>query len=334
MTTVFVSGFTGYIALHIVKQLLEKGYTVIGSGRTEAKSEKYAKTINNSNFSYVAVAQLSDDGAFDKVFQDHPEIELVFHVASPVTFNPEDPERDVLLPAIKGTTGIMESISKYGKNVKRLVITSSYSAHNSPDDHYGHPTRVVTEDMISTLTYERAKTVPSTTYWGSKKFADRASWEYMEEHKPHFELSTVSPLWCYGPQAYDEFAKDPVSTLAILKSYIDHKETDGAFQFDEGSFSDVRDIARLQIFAAESEKAAGQRLLLSGGKFDASTILAVVRKYYPEVPVVKIEPHTQAEINCPYVDCSKTLELSGIKLTPFEVSVKETLDQMKRVGLF
>lgn len=44
-TTVFVSGATGFIALHIVNDLLKAGYTVIGSGRSQEKNDGLLKNL-------------------------------------------------------------------------------------------------------------------------------------------------------------------------------------------------------------------------------------------------------------------------------------------------
>jgi nucleoside-diphosphate-sugar epimerase len=52
------------------------------------------------------------------------DVQGLCHVASPFHFKPEDNERDLLWPAIKGTTSIMESALK-APSVKRIVITST-----------------------------------------------------------------------------------------------------------------------------------------------------------------------------------------------------------------
>lgn len=41
-STVLVSGATGYVASHIIKLLLEKGYHVIGTVRSLANKDRYA----------------------------------------------------------------------------------------------------------------------------------------------------------------------------------------------------------------------------------------------------------------------------------------------------
>ena len=40
--TVLVTGASGYIASHVIKELLERGYHVIGTVRSVANKDKYA----------------------------------------------------------------------------------------------------------------------------------------------------------------------------------------------------------------------------------------------------------------------------------------------------
>jgi nucleoside-diphosphate-sugar epimerase len=44
--------------------------------------------------------------------------------ASPFHYDADDPS-EVIDPAVKGTTSILESVKKYGSGVKRVVLTSS-----------------------------------------------------------------------------------------------------------------------------------------------------------------------------------------------------------------
>lgn len=58
-----------------------------------------------------------------------PPFEAVIHTASPYHFNAKD-ARELLAPAIMGTTGILKSVQKYAPLVKRVVVTSSFAAIN------------------------------------------------------------------------------------------------------------------------------------------------------------------------------------------------------------
>jgi hypothetical protein len=50
------------------------------------------------------------------------DVDGICHVASPFHFHPKDNEKDLLLPAIKGVTSILNSALK-APSVKRVVIT-------------------------------------------------------------------------------------------------------------------------------------------------------------------------------------------------------------------
>lgn len=85
------------------------------------------------------------------------------HTASPYSFKVDDPVRDFLDPAIKGTTGILKSIKTYAPAVKRVVITSSSAAILNPKKHE----KVYDESNWSPITWEEALQ-PQFTYVGSK----------------------------------------------------------------------------------------------------------------------------------------------------------------------
>ena len=53
----------------------------------------------------------------------------------PYHLNVQDPVKDFLDPAIKGTTGLLKSIKENAPTVKRVVLTSSSAAVLTPMNH-------------------------------------------------------------------------------------------------------------------------------------------------------------------------------------------------------
>lgn len=98
-----------------------------------------------------------------QVFQSGHRFNYVIHTASPYSFKVNDPIRDFLDPAIKGTTGILESIRAYAPSVKRVIITSSSAAIINPKKHE----KVYNETIWCPITWEDALN-PEYTYVGSK----------------------------------------------------------------------------------------------------------------------------------------------------------------------
>lgn len=89
--------------------------------------------------------------------------DYVVHTASPYQLHFDDPVRDCLDPAIKGTTGILKSIKAYNPSVKRVVITSSSAAVLNPPNHR----KVYDETSWSDVTWEQAMDLKHT-YRASK----------------------------------------------------------------------------------------------------------------------------------------------------------------------
>ena len=86
------------------------------------------------------------------------------HTASPYQLHWDDPVKDCLDPAIKGTTGILESIRAHAPSVKRVVITSSSAAILAPPNH----PKVYDESSWCDVTLEQGATDRMHTYRASK----------------------------------------------------------------------------------------------------------------------------------------------------------------------
>lgn len=134
-STVFVSGASGFIAQHIISLLLEQNYKVIGSVRSNEKAEHVLSNFNhNPNLTLEIVKDLASLTAFDEVFKKHgDEIKIVLHAASPVVFQVDNFEKDILIPAVNGVKSMLNAILKYApQTVERLIYTSSIVAQFNP----------------------------------------------------------------------------------------------------------------------------------------------------------------------------------------------------------
>jgi len=129
-----LTGPSGYLGAHVLQQLLDKGYRVRGTVRSERKINQIRKQYADAGdrLELVVVEDMQVDGAFDSFLDGSPhsltflivDVDGICHVASPFHFKPQDNERDLLLPAIKGTTSLLNSALK-APSVKRIVITST-----------------------------------------------------------------------------------------------------------------------------------------------------------------------------------------------------------------
>lgn len=108
------------------------------------------------------------------------------------TKSSQNPEEDLLKPAILGTTQLLRAVHKYGPTVKRVVITSSFAS--VVDSSKGlRPGYVYTEDDWNPVTYEQGRENALVGYYASKKLAEQAAWDFVRDEKPSFSITTICP---------------------------------------------------------------------------------------------------------------------------------------------
>jgi len=249
---VCVTGAAGFIATHLIKQLLDAGYKVRGTVRKVDK-EKYKFLYDldkdGGNLELVA-ANLIDEGSFDDAVAG---CEYVMHVASPYIMNAKDPQKELVDPAVKGTLTVLESCTK-SKTVKRVILTSSVAAvTDSPvNDH------VYTEKDWNTQS-----SLTRLPYYYSKKLAEEAGWEYVKKHSDDkegkFELVVINPFVVIGPEMVVPAKEEELNTSNKIIADIFNGIFPGILSLAWGMV-DVRDVARAHVLAMENPDAEGRYL--------------------------------------------------------------------------
>ncbi|EGW35479.1 uncharacterized protein SPAPADRAFT_64595 [Spathaspora passalidarum NRRL Y-27907] len=332
-TTVFVSGANGYIAQHIVKQLLAKGYSVVGSVRSSSKGEELKNLVKSDKFSYEIVPALGDKGAFDNALKKHPEVTVFLHTASPVSFSVNDIEKDLLRPAIDGTVNALQAIKDHGPQIKKVVITSSAVA-NLGWDKYFDGNKIYTEEDWNPITYQESLENAASGYYGSKKFAELAALDFIEKEKPNFAVSFVNPVYVFGPQAYAIKDKAQLNLSAeVINGVAKLGKNDKIAPFGS-HFVDVRDVARAHLVAFENEEAISKRLIVASSGFTLDSIAHIINEHFPNSTVPKGDLSRNPEIsktNIQKVDSSKSNKILGFDLIPLEKSVVDTVQQIYSV---
>lgn len=254
MRTAVVTGGSGYVAGHLVKLLLQEGWTVHATVRDLAKAQKM-RGLAQLHQSYpdrlkLFAADLLSEGSFDKAMEG---CDTVFHVASPF-YLPEqirDPERDLLEPALKGTRNVLGSANR-SLSVDKVVLTSTIGAmFGDYADVLGMKGRLLTEDQFNT-----SSTLQNNPYHYSKVVAEQEAWRIANGQK-RWRMVAINPGLVLGP------ALTPSSESGSL--FLLDELMRGVFFYGVPDFSfatvDVRDVARAHLAAALNERASGRYIV-------------------------------------------------------------------------
>lgn len=147
-----------------------------------------------------------------------PPFDIVLHTASPFNFREGKSNCDFIDPGVKGTTEILNGVTRKGSGVKRVLITSSMAAviDSSAPPVSDSPKIYIEEDWFEISRHEAEMTDnPVIPYLASKTFAEKATWEFLVEKKPRFGIVTINPPMVYGPIYDASYLKPPRSSVRV-----------------------------------------------------------------------------------------------------------------------
>ncbi|EHK15940.1 uncharacterized protein TRIVIDRAFT_111299 [Trichoderma virens Gv29-8] len=344
MTKVLLTGGSGFIAAHILEQLLVKNHTVITTVRTEEKAQKiraaHPDSIQQGRLTVVTVGDIAQPTAFDEVIAANADgLEVVLHTASPFHFKWTDAQTELIDPALNGTRGILEAIHRSAPSVKRVVITSSFAAVLS-EERLFDPATTFTEDSWNPDGVADAGRSPPTAYRVSKTAAERLAWDFVAREKTSFDLVTVNPPVVFGPVAHSLASLDSINTsneriVALLRGEWKTRIGDTG---PVGLWIDVRDAAAAHIKAFEIPEAGGRRLFTVGGRTSNQEVARIVREGFPEyadrLPGPEVPGGEPADENKTFkYNNDATYKLLGIEWISIEKSVSDTVRSLKAHGI-
>lgn len=245
---VLVTGGSGFVAGHLIIQLLEQGHRVRATLRSLQTEEGVRTALHDAGMSvdapltFVSADLTRDDGWAAAV----DGIDVVMHVASPVHLSGVTDEREVIDPARQGTLRVLEAARDAG--VGRVVLTSAL--HAVAFGH-GRVDRVFTEEDWTPLHG------PGVDAYGrSKVLAEQAAWEFVRTEGNGLELTTMLPGAIMGPL---------IGAGISGANEIVHRILTGRLPGYPNLFIpivDVRDVAAAHIAAMDTADAAGERFLV------------------------------------------------------------------------
>ncbi|XP_040373013.1 phenylacetaldehyde reductase isoform X2 [Rosa chinensis] len=307
---VCVTGASGFIASWLVKFLLQRGYTVKATVRDpdDQKKTEHLLTLDGAKERlHLFKADLLEEGSFYTAIDG---CECVFHTASPVlrSVSSTNPQAELIEPALKGTLNVLGSCVKV-QSIRRVVITSSMAAVG----FNGKPLAadvIVDESWFSDPAFcEKSK----LWYMLSKTLAEEAAWKFAKEKG--IDIITINPGWVIGP---------------LLQTTLNLRTE----KFPNRTYRlvDVRDVAIAHILAFENPSASGRYCLVGSAKHCSE----VVKMLYEISPALNL-PDKCAD-DKPFTPTNqvskKRTQTLGVKYTPLEVSLKDTVESLKNKNFF
>lgn len=332
--TVLVTGASGYLALHIISQLLDKGYRVVGSVRSQDKADKLSRNFKSQigskadNLCFSLVADIAEPNAFDQTFKAYPEIEAVIHTASPFTMGYADFEKAYYTPAINGTEGVLKSIKAHGLKVRKVIVTSSFaSIMNATRLH--DPTFIHTEEVWNPMTKKDA-THDEFAYCVSKKLAEEAAWNFVKNNDVNFTMTTVCPPMIIGPQVFDEDASGSLNqSNQVFTKILDTKPGEKFVNDVRLLSSDARDVAAFHIIPLERSNVEGHRLFPASNLYSEQEVLNIVLEKFPQLKGQVSEGEQEDTAVSIGFSNEKTRELvGGYDFLPLEKQVVDGFQQV------
>ncbi|KAG6412528.1 hypothetical protein SASPL_125207 [Salvia splendens] len=311
MSSVAVTGASGYVATWLVKFLLQKGYTVKASVRNpnNAKKTQHLLALDGAKERlHLVKADLLEEGSFDSVVDG---CEGVFHTASPFFNDVTDPQAELIDPAVKGTLNVLGSCAKV-PSVKRIVLTSSIAAVA----YNGKP--LIPEAVVD------------ETWWSSPEYceqmqtlAEDAAWKFVKEKG--IEMVAINPGMVIGPLLQPTLNESSANILNLIN---------GAETYPNSTLAwvNVKDVAHAHILAFENPSASGRYCLVENVAH-FSEIVKILRELYPTYKLPEKCADDKPFAPTYQVSNEKAKSL-GVEFTPFKEGIKETVESLKEKNLF
>lgn len=341
MTTVLLTGASGYIGKHITVQLLNQGYSVRASVRNLKKTSEVTSAVKphlldssnlDSRLSFVEL-DLEKDSGWDSALKG---IDVLMHTASPFPIASPKDENELIRPAVDGTLRALKAAKSAGVN--RVILTSSNAAV------YGCELPAGKTEYDETLWTDVEHPIGRVAYTKSKTLAERAAWDFVNSEAPEISLTTINPVLVLGAPLDNNFGSS-ISVVERIMTGKDPMLPDLRFPI-----VDVRDVAMMHVQAIKIDATKGERILASSETFSFIEIAKYIKSIYPKSkvktaqapkPLIKFLSLFDGEIKAilpllgkPMLTSGeKAKKLFGMKFIPVEVTLRESADYLVKKGL-
>ena len=254
--TILVTGASGFIAAHVVRELLERGYRVRGSVRgnlSEGRFDMLRELPGAQERLTLHNAELSEEGPWRRLVEG---CDAVVHAASPYRLEARDPKRELIDPAVAGTRHVIGAALRAG--VPRIVFTSSLAAVTDEP---------VTGKVFTEADWNELSSVSRNPYYASKTAAERAAWALAQESGAEARVVSLNPGVVMGPSLTPGLN----TSNSFLRGALNG--TYHAIVSLDWPLVDVRDVALAHVAALEFEAGRGRYICVA----ETLSIAEVVR---------------------------------------------------------
>lgn len=269
MSTVLVTGGSGFIGSHCILRLLAAGHQVRTTVRNLKREPEVRDLLKRggaepgNRLSFFAADLENNAGWVEAV----AGCDYVLHVASPLPPSVPKHEDELIVPARDGALRVLRAARDAG--VKRVVLTSSFAAIG-----YGHEEQ---EAPFDETYWTDPGSADLQAYPKSKTLAERAAWDFMAREGGALELAVVNPVAVFGPVLGPDYS----ASIMLVQKLMDGA-LPGCPKLWFGAV-DVRDVADLHLRAMTHPAAKGERFLsIAGDAFTMVDIAKILKSHLGE----------------------------------------------------
>lgn len=174
---------------------------------------------------------------------------------------------------------------------------------------------------------------------GSKVFAEKAAWAFLDSEKPNFTLATICPPLVLGPitNCIDNISNLNTSNLRVHEFISGKYAGDVIPETGNYLWADVRDVALAHVRAFEVDEAAGKRFFTVASHFCNREIVDILRKQFPEyegkLPVEGAKGGGYPEEGPYGFSNANSTEILGVEFMGLEKSVVDFVKSLQVGGL-
>lgn len=303
MKKALITGISGFVGSHLCRHLQDSGIQVFGITHP---THKNSQNIKNSREVKLFACDLLNEKELGKVLKN-TSFNYIFHLAafSSPAESFKNPDK-ILENNILAQLNLLELLVKSKSNAKILIVGSS--------EEYG--------DIDSNAPLdEHTPLAPQSPYAVSKVAQDFLGYQYFLHYK--LNVVRVRPFNHIGP------GQSPLFVVASFASQIASLEKRGGQKIKVGNlssfrdFTDVRDMVKAYLLAAELGKPGEVYNIGSGKLYKISDILDTLLSFSKEqIKIVKDKNRLRQTVSKIYCDFTKFNKLSGWKP---QIPIKKTL---------